>query len=367
MKHNYRKNPILFSLAILLLTSLLTSCMGGAGQVKSNWPEMLVDTESETVYLSAGPHLYAINLTNGSERWHFPSEADNKVSFYAAPALTSDNQVILAGYDHIVYSLDPANGTEKWRFAEATDTFVASPLVLESGIYAPSSDNFLYALGLSGNFIWKFETDEDQWSTPVTDGKTIFLAAMDHRLHALDIETGNQLWESEALGGAIAGSPALVPDGVLYIGTIAEEMLAIDSGDGSVLWRVPAGGWIWSGPLLAGGRLYYGDMDGSVYAVDSTNGSIIWRIQPDTGEDRAITGTPLVIGDTLYFGAASGTLYAVNLSDGSPRWNKVLDGKLHSGPVGAGERILVAPTAGDQLLVALDQNGNQVWAFSQQK
>ncbi len=130
---------------------------------------------------------------------------------------------------------------------------------------------------------------------------------------------------------------------------------------------MPAGGWIWSGPLLAGDRLYYGDMDGSVYAVDSTNGSIVWRIQPDTGENRAITGTPLVIGEALYFGAASGTLYAVNLSDGSPRWNKVLDGKLHFGPVGAGEHILVAPTAGDQLLVALDQNGNQVWAFSQQK
>ncbi len=48
-------------------------------------------------------------------------------------------------------------------------------------------------------------------------------------MHALDIETGNQLWESEALGGSIAGTPALSPDGVLYIGTIAEEMLAIDA------------------------------------------------------------------------------------------------------------------------------------------
>jgi outer membrane protein assembly factor BamB len=190
---------------------------------------------------------------------------------------------------------------------------------------------------------------------------------MDHHLHALDIETGSSVWESEALGGSIAGTPALSSDGVLFVGTIAEEMLAIDADDGRVLWRVPAGGWIWSGPLLAGDRLYYGDMDGSVYAVDAKNGSVIWRIQPDTGENRAITGTPLVIGDALYFGAASGILYAVNLSDGSPRWNKAFEGKLHFGPIGAGERILVAPTAGDQLLVALDQNGNQVWAFSQQK
>jgi outer membrane protein assembly factor BamB len=107
-------------------------------------------------------------------------------------------------------------------------------------------------------------------------------------------------------------------------------------------------------------------MDGSVFAVDSKNGSTIWRIQPDTGPDRAITGTPLVMGETLYFGAASGILYAVNLSDGSPRWNKAFEGKLHFGPVGAGERLLVALTASDQLLVAMDQNGTQVWAFSKQ-
>lgn len=341
--------------------------MGGSGQAKINWPEVAVDIESDTAYLSAGPHLYAINLSNGTEKWHFPAEADRNVSFYAAPALTPDQQVILPGYNHIVYSLDPANGTEKWRFAEATDAFVASPLVLESGIYAPSSDNFLYALGLPGSLEWKYETEEDQWSTPVSDGETIFLPSMDHRIHALQVETGSLLWQSEPLGGSIAGKPALSPQGVLYVGTIAEEMLAIDSQNGRVLWRVPAEGWIWSGPRLDGERLYYGDMDGFMYAVDPADGRVIWRVQPDTGADRAIIGTPLVIGDILYFGAASGTLYAVNKSDGSPRWNKVFGGKLHFGPVAAGDRILVAPTRGDQLLIALDQNSNQVWAFSEPK
>lgn len=365
MKYNHRKHQYLVLLTLLVLSSLLASCMGGGGQAKINWPEVKVDAESDTAYLSAGPHLYAINISNGSEKWHFPAEADRNASFYAAPALTSDNQVILPGYDKITYSLDPANGSEKWRFTEATDAFVASPLVLESGIYAPSSDNFLYALNLSGSLDWKFETDEDQWSTPIADGENLYLPAMDHHIHALLIETGGLKWESDALGGSIPGTPALSSTGVLYVGTIAAEMLAIDSQSGRVLWRAPSEGWIWSGPQLDGDTLYYGDMEGYLYAVNAADGSVKWRIQPDTGADRAIVGTPLVVGEVVYFGAASGILYAVNTSDGSPRWNKVFEGKLHFGPVAAGDLILVAPTRGDQLLFALDQNGNQMWAFSE--
>jgi outer membrane protein assembly factor BamB len=152
--------------------------------------------------------LYAINLSTAL-KGALPSEANNKVLL---PALHShDNQVILAATTNRLQP-DPANGAEKWRFAEATDTFVASPLSIETGIFAPSSDNFLYALSPTGNFNWKFETDEDQWSTPVTDGKTIFLASMDHHLHAVDIETGSKVWESEALGdpSRVAGAQPMV-------------------------------------------------------------------------------------------------------------------------------------------------------------
>ena len=366
MSINKKKNPYFLVLVFVLLTSFLTSCAGG-GQAVASWPEVTIDLDRETAYLAAGPFLHAINLTNGSEKWHFPAEANNKISFYAAPALTQDGQVILSGYDHKVYSLDPASGAEKWVFSEGTNRYIASPLAYETGIYAPSSDNFLYALDLSGISRWKFETDHVQWSTPATDGKNLFLPSMNHHIHALEIETGNLVWESEDLGGSIAGSLALGPDGVMYAGTIGSELLAIDMQNGQVKWRMPADGWVWSGPVLDGDRLYFGDMAGSVYAVNARDGSVIWKIQPDTGENRAITGKPLVMGDALYFGAASGTLYSVNTSDGSPRWNKIFEGKMHFGPYAAGERILVAPTAKAPTLVALDLNGNQVWAFSQKK
>lgn len=361
-----KPKPILISIAFSLLAIALVSCAGGSGQVKTNWPEVAVDLENDTAYLSAGNFLHAINLSNGSEKWHFPAESDRNVSFYAAPAITPDFQVILVGYNHVIFSLDPAQGTENWRFSEAKNAFVASPLVTESGIYAPSSDNYLYALGHDGKLLWEpLETGEALWSSPVTDGDYIYLLSMNQHLHAIDIATGKELWESEPLGGSVAGKPALDANGVLYVGTISAEMLAIDGEDGDIIWRTPSDGWIWSGPLLEDGRLYYGDMEGSVYAVDSSNGAVIWRIQPDTGANRAVVGTPLIMGDTLYFGATSGILYAVNKSDGSPRWNKAFDGKLHFGPVDAGDLILLVPTGGDQLLIALDSNGNQVWAFSQ--
>jgi outer membrane protein assembly factor BamB len=367
MNNKKKSNPVLYGLSIVLLASFLVSCAGGARQAAANWPEVSVDLENETAFLSAGSFVYGLNLATGVEKWHFPAEADAKISFYAAPVLIPDGQLIVAGYDHKLYGLDPLNGTEKWNFSEATNRYVASPLVEGSGIYAPNSDYLLYALDLTGKLRWTFASGQAQWSTPVSDGKTLFLPSMDHHMHALDIETGTQSWEGDDLGASVPGTAALSPEGILYVGTIASELLALNSQNGKVIWRVPAGDWVWGGPRLDGDRLYFADMDGSVFALDAGNGSVIWRIQPDTGDNRTIVGTPLVMGDVLYFGSASGTLYSVNKSDGSPRWNKTFEGKIQFGPVAAGDNILVTVTSRDLLLVSLDQNGNQIWTFNHPK
>jgi outer membrane protein assembly factor BamB len=361
-----KKNRYLLFLAFAVVGGLLTACAGGA-QVASSWPGVTVDVNNETAYLANGTELYAINLSNGSEKWRFPVEADNKITFYAAPGLADSDQVIVVGYNHVVYSVDPATGSQKWAHTGAKDRFIASPLINESGIYAPAADNFLYALDFSGNLRWTFETEHSQWGTPAMDGGLIYLPSLDHHVYALDSQSGKLVWKTEDLGGAIVGSPTLSPTGVLYIGTLGSEMLALDAKDGSVVWRLSTSGWVWSGPLLRADILYFGDLDGSLYSVDAKDGSLVWTIQPNAGPDYAIAGTPLILGDTLYYGSANGNFSAVDPVNGSPRWNKTFTGKIYQSPLAAGDRILLAPLSGDALLMALDQDGNQVWAFNPAK
>ena len=356
--------------AMILLGSVLTGCTGGAGVVAS-WPGMLIDNASETVYLAAGQHIYALNLANGTERWRYPEKADTKISFYAAPVLTEDGQLIQGGYNKTLYSLNVDTRQTNWTYTAASDVFVAQPLVAGNMVYAPNSDTALYAVDKTGALVWKANGEHAFWSTPVSDGTLIYAASMDHHVYAFKQENGSQVWKSDDLGGALTGKPALDPKGVMYIGTLGKKedskMMALDAASGKVLWQTSAKGWVWASPVISGELVIFSDMNGNIYAVEATSGTIKWQIQPDTTGKGAITAAPVVNEDTLYFASQAGILYAVDLATGNPLWNKTIGGKIYSDLVINGDKILIAPLEFDAALVAVDFQGNNSWSFTPAK
>jgi len=323
----------------------------------------------DTAYLALERQIYAIDTSNGTELWRFPIEANNNITFYAAPTLTDDGQLIVGGYNNILYSLDPQTGLENWSFSQAANRYIGSTLAREQGIFAPNADNQLYALDTTGNLRWKFPTSGPLWAMPTTDldCTCIFLSSMDHQLYSIDAATGVKNWQTGPVGGSFSGTPTLSEEGILYAGTYANEMLAIDAKDGNVLWRIPTSNWVWGGPALQDDRLYFGVLDGTFYAVNTADGSIAWEKK----FDGRITETPLISEGTIYFTTSEGWVHAIDL-DGSPVWSKnevILQGteiafqKLFTSPVAAGDLILIAQSGADEVLTALDSNGNPKWAF----
>jgi outer membrane protein assembly factor BamB len=352
---------LLITLAIL--GGLLTACSGAAGAA-TNWPAVLADSSQETAYVAYNTHVYAVNLTNGTEKWRYPEKADSKITFFAPPAMTQDGQLLVASYDHKLYSLNPGGSTTpNWVFKGALDRYIAGPLASGEDIFAPASDNFLYALDLSGNQRWKVETGHALWARPTTDGKLVFQPSMDHHLYAIDIQSGKTAWETGDLGGAMVGSPTLSPNGVLYVGTFKAEVLALDASNGQMLWSAPTKGWVWSEILLDGDTLYFGDLDGYLFALNAADGAVRWQVQLDTSANRAISGAPVIVGDTLYVAAKNGNLYAVDVANGNVRWSKAFAGQFYSDIIQAGDNLLLAPIKMDAILLAVDNNGNQKWAF----
>jgi outer membrane protein assembly factor BamB len=352
--------PVIILLATLVFS--LSACAGGR-LMASGWPGIAAD--EQTAYIAFNQHVYAINLTNGLEQWRYPTEVEKNVTFYAAPALTGDGQVIVGGYDNILYGLNAQNGLVIWTFENATDRFVGSTLVAGEIIFAPTSNGELFALDLSGDTVWAnpFETENSNWSKPVADPscKCVYLASMDHRVYALNPADGREIWRSEALGGAIVGTPAVSEDGkTLYIGTFKNELVAINASNGSILWRFDTQGWVWASPILDGEVLYFGDIAGNFYAIDRNTADPIWN--KNTGSD--IVGTPLLTEDGIYFTNEAGKLYALD-REGATRWERDFNGaSLHSGPVAAGDLILVATDTEGLALYAIDSENRQQWQFS---
>ena len=351
----------LFFISLLLLSITISAC-SSAIYSSTGWHGLAAS--ADTAYLAAGTQIYAIDLNTGSEDWRYPSKVNSKISFYANPVLTSDGQLIVPGYDHKLYSLNPATGSENWIFTGAKNRLISSPLVTQTMIYQPSADGSIYAVDMTGNKVWVQETGGPLWAQPSTlpDCGCIYVASMDHTVYSFDASTGGLIWQTPDLGGALIGSPAVSTDGSLYVGTFAKEMIALDTTDGTVKWRYTTQDRVWSEPALANDVLYFGDLSGYFYAVNAKDGTALWRIQPQNG----IVDTPVVLEDKIYFTNEADTLFIVNTA-GDILNSKSIGGLIYSSPVISGDTILVAPTGFDALLVALNLDGNQKWAFTPAK
>ena len=358
------KKIFILSAAVIIFT-LLSGCSAAAMGANS-WPGLSAD--AETAYLANGSVVYAINLKNGGIEWQYPAEKpDSKEAFFADPILTEDGQLILAsaGTNHSLVSVNPASGYLNWSFGDAEGTWVASPLVIDEVIYAPNADGKIYALDLSGSFLWaKHISDNALWAQPVSDGEYLYITSLDHNIYAFDINTKEVAWEI-GLDGAIPGQATLDENGILYIGALDATMTAVDSKSQKILWSRSLTGWVWDAAFVEENILYVGDLEGYIYALNTEDGTELWTpVQPD----GPITGSPLVTENLIVVGTESGAVYAYD-KEGNSSWQQKINGKLYTNPVQGDGLILISPMENESntVLIALDFDGKQVWSFTPEK
>ena len=184
---------------------------------------------------------------------------------------------------------------------------------------------------------------------------------MDHNLYAINPDTYEFAWPSIDLGGAAPGTPLVGPNGNVYIGSFASDVIKVDPATGSDSLLTSTQGWVWGGPVTDGQNIYFGDIDGNLFAIGAENGNQIWSKKPD---DSAV-GSPLVIDKTIVFATESGSVFAIN-QDGSPAWQIDVGGQIYTTPVTGSNLILIAPLQADFQLYAYPADGsssNPTWTF----
>ncbi|MCA9116009.1 MAG: PQQ-binding-like beta-propeller repeat protein, partial [Planctomycetaceae bacterium] len=189
-------------------------------------------------------NLMCLDLKTGREIWNYRSidstdPDDFAPGFKASPTVT-ETAVYIGDEDGVFHAVDRKTGKRRWKHVTGGE-IVSSATVLDGRVLFGSYDNSLYCLNeKDGTLAWSYATDGYVNCTPAVAGQYTFVTGCDEHLRVIDISTGKQHSVQNLMTYLIA-SPA-VDGNMLYVGTYASEVMAINWESLEVVWRYKGAG-----------------------------------------------------------------------------------------------------------------------------
>jgi|GEM_PF-2856350 len=161
---------------------------------------------------------------------------------------------------------------------------------------------------------WQFRGEDGINSPPVATDGVIYAGSNAGYLYALDGRSGEELWRFETSGG-VSLAPAVAGETV-YAVSDEGHLYALDRQTGREQWRFDTAGRFTFGPTIAGNLVLVGADDGYLYALEAGAPREQWQFKAQSG----ILPQTTVAGDTLYVGSQDHHLYALELDTGREKW-----------------------------------------------
>lgn len=240
------------------------------------------------VILGSGDgNIYALNLASGKLKWK--SVASKSV--LGSPII--DGQTLFIGAsDHTFRAFDIKSGQIKWEFKEVEGTIVGKPLIYQGKIIFGSWGRHLYALNINnGSLIWKWNNGSANrmfspaMATPVATNSTIYIAAPDRVLTAIDANTGTTLWRNAQ--AKVRESIGISADSTLIYGkTMQDEIVAYKTTrtDEGLAWQFNVGYGYEHTPsdlIEQNGKLFFGTKNGTIYCISPKEKKTLWAYKID--------------------------------------------------------------------------------------
>ena len=150
------------------------------------------------------------------------------------------------------------------------------------------------------------------------DDGTLYVAARDGAVEALDPATGRTRWTAKTRA-ELASGPG-VGGNVVVVGTSDGKVIAFDKA-GKQLWKSDVGGEVLAAPLVSGDRVIVRTVDGRLRSLEAATGKEQWSAEePVPRLSLRGTAPPVLAGDAVLAGFDSGKVMAFSLATGDPLW-----------------------------------------------
>ncbi len=199
----------------------------------------------------------------------------------------------------------------------------------------------------------------------VVDGR-LYVVDVTGTVTAMSADTGAQLWTTATVKGE-ENRPARFGGGVSVEGTRAfatnglGDVVALNTADGTEVWRAKPGGPLRGAPTVANGQVYVVSQDNQLFALDQADGRVVWT-QSGSLEAQGVFGVaaPASAQGTLIAGFSSGELNAYRYENGRSVWTDSLSRTSASTSVSALADIDAEPVVDNGRVYAVGQGGRMV-------
>ena len=283
-----------------------------------------VSFDNGRVYATSGiGDVAAFDAATGKQLWQVrpggPLRGAPTIALGAVYVISQDNQLYALGQDD-GKTLWTGSGT-----AELAGVFGnGAPAVAQGTVVAGFSSGELSAYRYeNGRILWQDALARTSISTavaalsdidaePVIDNGRVYAIGQGGRMVALELNTGQRIWEINLAGIA---TPWVAGEWLFVVDDNA-QLFAIARSSGKIKWttQLPRyrdqkdkkGPLTWYGPVLAGDRLVLLNSLGVITNVSPLDG----KVQSTVDTDMAVSLPPVVAGNTLYILHDEGQLTA---------------------------------------------------------
>ncbi|QVL30543.1 PQQ-binding-like beta-propeller repeat protein [Telmatocola sphagniphila] len=280
-------------------------------------------------------HLHAIDIKTGNLKW--------KVKLgpiKSSPSIKGD-RIYVGDVDGKLYCLELKTGNKIWTF-ETNGEITGGANFYKDLILIGSHDETLYCLEANGKKKWEFKANGPVNGVPSVVGNRTFVAGCDNNLHIIEIETGAEKAAID-LGGP-CGATAAISGEELFVGTMNNEVIAVDLKKEKINWRFAAPRRqqaFYSSAAVTDSLVIVGSRDKKLYAIDRRKGEAVW----DFLTDNRVDSSPIIVGDKIFIGSLDRTFYVLDLK-GTKLQQFDLDGAIIGSPAYSDGKILLGTDKG---------------------
>lgn len=335
----------------------------------TEWAQSGGNAAKSVGHLSMGP--------SPSRIWTAQINGTSKRARLASSPVVSGGRLYAVDTEAVVHSFDASSGSRVWSMEIEVDgdgkssRFGGGVAAQGTMVYATNGVGDVVALNAAdGSQLWKVRPAGPLRGAPTLSNGNVYVMTQDNQIYALNQTDGSVQWNEAGtvgLAGIFGVAAPAAGQGTVIAGYSSGELTAYRYENGRNLWNdalartsistsVATLSDIDADPVIDRGRVFALGQGGRMAAYELVTGQRIWEL------NVAGISTPYVAGEWVFVLTDDAKLLCIARPTGKVRWISQLaafrnDKKKKNpinwtGPILAGNRLIVASTEGDVVAVS---------------